>query len=445
LFNDPSMQYRDIFEKAAGFLPYPYQERLATTNELPACLEIPTGAGKTAAVVLAWVWRRFLAPPEIRKRTPRRLVYCLPMRVLVEQTYNNVNKWLGNLEDYFKPRNPPQCFKLLGGQAEKDFVLYPENEAILIGTQDMLLSRALNRGYGSSPYRWPMEFGLINNDCLWVIDEVQLMGSGLATTVQLQAFRNLMGTAGESKTLWMSATINEDWLRTVDHNPSKIDTISIQDHDRSEPSLRKRLKAKKTVKPADSLMGESKKLAKEILDKHSPGERMIVVLNTVKRAVDLYKELKSKNNDEIEITLLHSHFRTKDREEALKRALMEPGEKGSIVVSTQVIEAGVDISSAVLFTELAPWSSLVQRFGRCNRKGEYQEEGAEIYWIDVNDPEKITSGEALPYTEYDLKKSRGILSGLTDAGPDSLSDLNIIRVYLLSVKDSCRRFQAFCV
>ena len=42
----------------------------------------------------------------------------------------------------------------------------------------MLLSRALNRGYGMSRYRWPMHFGLLNNDCLWVMDEVQLMGRG---------------------------------------------------------------------------------------------------------------------------------------------------------------------------------------------------------------------------------------------------------------------------
>jgi hypothetical protein len=53
----------------------------------------------------------------------------------------------------------------------------------------MLLSRALNRGYGMSRYRWPMHFGLLNNDCLWVFDEIQLMGSGLATPAQLEAFR----------------------------------------------------------------------------------------------------------------------------------------------------------------------------------------------------------------------------------------------------------------
>ena len=74
--------------------------------------------------------------------------------------------------------------------------IYPEEDAILIGTQDMLLSRALNRGYGMSRYRWPMHFGLLNNDALWVMDETQLMGPGLSTACQLEAFR--ISTASES-------------------------------------------------------------------------------------------------------------------------------------------------------------------------------------------------------------------------------------------------------
>ena len=79
----------------------------------------------------------------------------------------------------------------MGGEDAGSWDLFAEKDAILIGTQDMLLSRALNRGYGMSRYRWPMHFGLLNSDCLWVIDEVQLMGCGLATTTQLQGFRQL--------------------------------------------------------------------------------------------------------------------------------------------------------------------------------------------------------------------------------------------------------------
>ena len=95
-------------------------------------------------------------------------------------------------------------------------IIYPECDAVLIGTQDMLLSRALNRGYASPRARWPMEFGLLNQDALWVMDEVQLMDVGLATSGQLQVFRGEDQGAGKSLrscfTWWMSATLQRAWL-----------------------------------------------------------------------------------------------------------------------------------------------------------------------------------------------------------------------------------------
>jgi len=81
-------RFKDFFKTATGDGkgangpdPYPFQKRLATCDRLPELIDIPTGLGKTDAVVLAWLWRRRFAGPEVRAATPRRLVYCLPMRV----------------------------------------------------------------------------------------------------------------------------------------------------------------------------------------------------------------------------------------------------------------------------------------------------------------------------------------------------------------------------
>lgn len=98
------MTFYDFFRCAFGrqtdddFKPFEYQRRLAEEkfdgHSWPDLLDVPTGMGKTAAVVLAWLWKRGwrqgkrAQPPG--HQTPRRLVYCLPMRVLVEQTYRNV-------------------------------------------------------------------------------------------------------------------------------------------------------------------------------------------------------------------------------------------------------------------------------------------------------------------------------------------------------------------
>src|SRR5208282_1005723 len=98
------MTFDKFFAKATsdaahpnGREPFDYQRRLALDPKCQSRLiEIPTGLGKTAAVILAWLWNRV---EQKRSDWPRRLVYCLPMRTLVEQTQDNVRKWLGNLDD----------------------------------------------------------------------------------------------------------------------------------------------------------------------------------------------------------------------------------------------------------------------------------------------------------------------------------------------------------
>jgi len=93
-FEQSERGFGDFFRRAAGYDPYPYQWRLASSDPFPAVLSVPTGVGKTAAAVLGWLWRRRFYRPEIRAKTPRRLVYCLPMRVLAGQTHTNVTGWL---------------------------------------------------------------------------------------------------------------------------------------------------------------------------------------------------------------------------------------------------------------------------------------------------------------------------------------------------------------
>ncbi|MEX2026255.1 MAG: DEAD/DEAH box helicase, partial [Pirellulaceae bacterium] len=165
------MKFDALFKRATGSVPYPYQTRFAESERLPELLSVPTGVGKTATALLGWLYRRRFAAKSIQTATPRRLVYCLPMRTLVEQTEGCANLWLRNLG----LQAEVGVHVLMGGVDRTNWDEWPERDAILIGTQDMLLSRALNRGYGMSRYRWPMHFGWLNNDCHWILDELQLM------------------------------------------------------------------------------------------------------------------------------------------------------------------------------------------------------------------------------------------------------------------------------
>lgn len=428
------MTFDAFFEATTGKKPYDYQCRhacgpdaisseRATLRSGVACesrlINIPTGLGKTAAVVLAWLWNRVVHPDAAHRITwPRRLVYCLPMRTLVEQTRDEIAMWIGNLlatADSGTLSLLPDAIAdlrwlaehspivLMGGSdADVEWDIWPEKPAILIGTQDMLLSRALNRGYGMSRARWPMHYGLLNCECLWVIDETQLMGPGLATSAQLQAFRS---TAPRTHTWWMSATLQSSWLESPDTHdmlaklPSPVTTMA-------PTGISKPL----TVEPATDEKGIAARVSAK-----APSGVTLVILNTVKRARAVYETL-AKNKTfsaDADIFLVHSRFRPFERTGWRKRFLGRDiiCNRPRVIVATQVVEAGVDISSDTLVTELAPWTSLVQRFGRAARYGGT----AEIIVVDI-DEEK----NAAPYNFAELESARDELRQLRDVAIDSL-------------------------
>jgi CRISPR-associated endonuclease/helicase Cas3 len=427
--------FRDFFSTATGYEPYGYQEELAGSGCVSRLISVPTGLGKTAAVVMAWLWNRVHLKSE---KWPRRLVYCLPMRTLVEQTRDAAKGWIDELAKAgLLSGKPPKVVVLMGGEAlegeEKDWDLYPEDDTILIGTQDMLLSRALNRGYGMSRYRWPMHFGLLNNDCLWVLDETQLMGVGVETSAQLDGFRHFQQWVRETPcpTWWMSATLEDARLATVDHPPPEggWPRLLLGDEDRALPQVQARLHAVKRLHKAEVVLSKqiraeqyARDLAALIMQKHVPGQLTLAVINRVQRAQEIFQALKKAGRTE-GVALVHSRFREPERRD--QQQILTHGQGDRIVIATQAVEAGVDVSARVLFTELAPWASLVQRFGRCNRGGEFNAEGADVFWIDVNfDDNKETA----PYLPVELADARAELEKLTgaSAAPATVGGIQVI-------------------
>jgi CRISPR-associated endonuclease/helicase Cas3 len=145
---DPE-QFEAFSRAAFNHEPFDYQRRLATSEELYSLVNVPTGAGKTAAILGAWLWRRLHSPMSVG----RRLVYCLPMRTLVEQTEQVAIKAIDRLiANGIVEKGRFDVHVLMGGEVSDTWDSSPEREYILIGTQDMLLSRALNRGYAMSRF-----------------------------------------------------------------------------------------------------------------------------------------------------------------------------------------------------------------------------------------------------------------------------------------------------
>ena len=385
--------FDEFFREATGYPPYGYQCRLARDG-LPAVVQAPTGAGKTG-IVLAWLWRRLHGPDPAA--VPRRLIYALPQRSLVEQVANEARSWLANLG----LTDEVAVHVVMGGEGatQWEWRRAMHRPAIVIGTVDSLVSKALNRGYGIGRATYPVDFALVTNGAHWVIDEIQLCPESTTTLRQLAAFAKTFGTAEPFGLTCMSATVPEMLLDTVDNPaPGPGEILAIEQGERTG-ELAVRLDARRTVRRLAAEPGDYRAIAAAAAQRHRPGTLTLVVLNTVEAARKVHAALP----DGIATrTLLHSRFRGHERQALARKVTGSPDEAGHIVVATQVVEAGLDLNASVLVTEAAPWPCVVQRAGRCNRTGRI--DGAQLCWIPP--------AQHHPYPEQDVAASVAELEAL---------------------------------
>lgn len=417
-----SADFDTWFRQATGHPPRPWQADLATsTSPGHRRIRIPTGFGKTLGVAGAWLYHRVVrADPS----WPTRLVWTLPMRTLVEQTATECERLLSTLGLLRDPAGPDlqpgkvSVVVLMGGADAPLWHLAPTESTILIGTQDMLLSRAMNRGYGAARGRWPIDFGLLSQDTLWVLDEVQLMGVGFSTALQFAAFRDACPALRPSWTWAMSATLQASWFAASPDTRELSRSMRAVDLDRLDKQQPLWTDSRKPLTPVPyedgvaSLPG----LAARVLETHLalPGDHAttLVVCNTVDRACALFDALLRRAPPQLSFHLLHSRFRGVERREWASWLRDDASRTGSrILVATQVVEAGVDLSADLLFTEICPWPSLVQRLGRLARRGGT----GHAYVLGLDDK------KAPPYDGDELLAAWEALSLLPDGSPRALA------------------------
>ena len=146
----------------------------------------------------------------------------------------------------------------------------------------------------------------------------------------------------------------------------------------------------------------------KIRDAINENSKILIVCNRVRNAQEIYNNI-DKICPNVPKMIIHSRFRRMDRnilETELKNKFNE-SKKACIVVSTQVVEVSLDISFDLMVTETAPLDSLIQRFGRINRKRNGQTIGKykPVYVISPPESEK----ECLPYSKVILERSFDIL------------------------------------
>jgi len=125
--------------------------------------------------------------------------------------------------------------------------------------------------------------------------------------------------------------------------------------------------------------------------KTNPEKSILIILNTKQVTLDCFEVLKNEISEESANLYFLTTALTPFERKAIIRRIKEPINKlPNIIVSTQLIEAGVDISVHTVFRALAPLDSIIQAAGRANRYYE-RPEVSEVFLYRIKELEKPTS------------------------------------------------------
>lgn len=182
---DPQ-SFPDSFCGLTGYSPMRWQNRLCgkiINGEIPAALDLPTGRGKTSVMAI-WLVARALAGEDALKAIPRRLVYIVDRRAVVDQATEEAEKLrqalnsdAAHLKGSLGLSNGTLPISTLRGAHvdNREWLDDPAAPAIVVGTIDMIGSRFLFEGYGVSRKMRPYHAGLLGADTLIVLDEAHLV------------------------------------------------------------------------------------------------------------------------------------------------------------------------------------------------------------------------------------------------------------------------------
>jgi CRISPR-associated endonuclease/helicase Cas3 len=392
---------------------YPYQERVyrALMAGKNVIIQAPTGAGKTFAALYPYFENLVREGPSGEKPLPLTCRYAVPMRVLATQFQRECDNWFEHLDKKRGTRFVEQYGKLgvsipsiQTGETPDD----PQFESPLtFCTIDQLLASFIGTPYSIGPRMANMNVGAIVGSYL-ILDEFHLFplerNSQGARTTTLAMLQMLQGF---SPFVMMTATFSSGLLESL-AKLLNAEVVRVSEQEELDTIMHGR---ERTISRADSVMTPEVILAAHAAAKGRNAGASLVVCNTVARAQDIYVRLRDElerrgQRSSYELHLLHSRFTKADRQEKSERLEELLGEHqwddhghfqgpDTIIVATQVVEVGLNISAGVLHTELAPANGIIQRAGRCARFVQQQGEVI-IYPI----PPKEDS-EEISYLPYD--------------------------------------------
>lgn len=461
------IKFEFAFECLTGHPPFPWQidlfERLIK-GDFPQAARIPTGLGKTLSIAV-WLIALAVRP----KVVPRRLVYVVNRRTVVDQSTAEAEKLRSNLDTADDVRqaltdlcaivpdsngetsSPLAISSLRGAFADnQEWLADPAQPAIVIGTVDMIGSRLLFDGYRCGFKSKPMHAAFLGQGTLLLHDEAHLEPAfqKLLTAIEFEQCTGRFPDRQPLRIIELTATSRG----STDGPSDDSATLRLQPADLQNSVVRQRLRAGKSVRFHSV---EDVKSVPEAIIAHAIGhlDSGLAILVFVRRIADvekvvagLKKTLKQEKLREANVEQLTGTLRgfERDRLATANRHVTQdsvfsrflpaddradaviPAEGTVFLVCTSAGEVGVNLSADHLVCDLTPLDSMAQRFGRVNRFGRLADDGEpHVATIDVIHEAEVDCSNPFEESRH---QTRDVLStlrlrddGTRDGSPESLS------------------------
>ncbi len=392
------MTFVEYFQAITGNAPFPWQERMYeefVCGNIPATANIPTGLGKTSVVAI-WLIALALHPDKM----PRRLVYVVNRRTVVDQTTTEVenlrkalmqNSKLGALSGNLRqlcalplpqPNGSPLAISTLRGQFadNREWSGDPTRPAVIIGTVDMIGSGLLFSRYTVGFKLRPHHAAFLGQDALLVHDEAHLEPAFQKLLESIVAEQAISNDSRKLKIMELSATTRSG---------GSAEPFGITKKDEENEFINRRLNAVKKLSLDTLMEGEKEQdriteLALSWADKQ---RSVLVFVRPVDAATQIAAAIGKKIGAERVLTLTGT-MRGKERDELVRQPLFErflPGHKNASsakdtvwLVATSAGEVGVNFSADEMVCDLSTYESMAQRLGRLNRFGECDESSVTV-------------------------------------------------------------------
>lgn len=382
-------------------------------------LPAPTGAGKTLMLLS-------LANEILKVREDLSVIYALPFLAITEQTENICLKILKDDKKVLRVDSKAENQQIAGLQRILDDNPSDENVKKLL--QQLFSNETFDHPFIITTFVQVFETLVSNRNAtllrlpnfsktIFLLDEIQALPPSLYTffVAYLDEFcRKFDSYAIVSTATMPHLKLPDETYYKDRQKPSRIFTRykepkKILDERFYDFDEFNRYKIIPNFK-IESIGG----LAEEIRNQK---ESCLVVLNTIKDTKNLFNELNGNSESQTEegkYILLNTHFTLEDRQRKLaecqKRLNNKEKKEKVVLISTQLIEAGVDIDFPIVYRDLCPLPNLIQTAGRCNRN--YKIDFGEVYFFEIKDKNDKSSAEKIYGRNFDwfLKFTRSAIS-----------------------------------